>query len=121
MEGHTMIGMTDKQHRANAADGLRALAGFLEDYNLSAKLNTASRIDVHYTVLEDDDEEAYAEFENLSRFMREVAGYNARNQFRSEVDTGEESNHHIADLIFGAGTVAYRVVWIEKTGDTEDE
>jgi hypothetical protein len=110
-----MLNMTDKQHRSNAADGLRALAGFLEGYNLSAKLNTASRIDIHYTILEEDDDEARAEFENLSNFMREVAGYNARNQFRAEVDQGEESTHHIADLTFGAGTVAYRVVWIEKT------
>lgn len=116
-----MIGMTDKQHRANAADGLRALAGFLEGYNLSAKLNTASRIDIHYSILEEDDDKAFWEFECLSGFMREVAGYNAVPQFRSELNAGEESTHHIAELIFGGGTVAYRVVWIEKTGDTEDE
>jgi hypothetical protein len=120
MEGHNMYGMTNEDHRAHTVAGLHKLADFLYEYDDSARLNTASRIDIQYSVLEEDNDAARAEFADAAEFLREVRrDWTA--EFSEEHNVYDTNTHHIAMLTFGAGTVAYRVVWIEKTGDTEDE
>jgi hypothetical protein len=115
-----MFGMTDNQHRDSVVSGFEALAEFLYDYPLSATLNTASRIDVQYSILEEDNDKAREEFAEMSEFMGDVVNeINA--EFSANANVYDTCTHHIAQLTFGNGTVSYRVVWIEKTGDTEDE
>jgi hypothetical protein len=111
MKGHTM---SNQNHRGNAVTGLRALADFLYTYDLSAKLNTASRITVQYCILEEDNAEARREFTHLMGFMFDAARqFNAR--CTSDTREHADTRQHTADLIFGNGTVAYQVLWIEKT------
>ena len=115
-----MFGMTDSQHRDNVVSGFEALAEFLHDYPISASLNTASRIDVQYSILEEDNDKAREEFAELSEFMSDVVD-EVPAESSTNTNVYDTCTHHIAQLTFGAGTVAYRVVWIEKTGDAEDE
>lgn len=115
-----MFGMADEDHRAHTVAGFHKIADFLREYDESAKLNTASRIDVQYSILEEDDAKAREEFADLSEFMQEIRR-DVSAEFSEEHNVYDTCTHHIAQLTFGAGTVAYRAVWIEKTGDTEDE
>jgi len=115
-----MFGMTDGQHRDNIVSGFESLAEFLCDYPISASLNTASRVDVQYSILEEDNDKAREEYNGLVHFMGDVVnGINA--EFSAHANVYDTNTHHVARLTFGAGTVAYQVLWIEKTGDTEDE
>jgi hypothetical protein len=115
-----MFGMTDEDHRAHTVAGFHKLADFLYEYDEAARLNTASRIDIQCSILEEDKDSAREEFNEVAEFLREVRrDWSA--EFSEDHNVYDTSTHHIAMLTFGAGTVAYRVVWIEKTGDTEDE
>jgi hypothetical protein len=111
--------MHNQNHRADAVAGLRALADFLEACH-DAELNEASRIDVTRCVLDADPHMARAKFEDAKELMYNISG--AADADFSEYRRGHNGNrHHVANLEFGNGTVAYQVTWIENTGDTEDE
>jgi len=115
-----MFDMTDEDHRAHTVAGFHKLADFLYEYDESAPLNTASRIDVQYSILEEDDDKARAEFNDTAEFMREVRR-DVSAEFSEEHNVYDTNTHHIAMLTFGAGTVAYRAVWIEKTGEGDEQ
>jgi hypothetical protein len=114
-----MFNMTDDQHRHNTVTGFRALADFLAEFKSIAPLNTASRIDVQYSILEEDDDKAREEYNELVHFMGDIVKY-----FRAEVSAAshvyEDAMHHTVRLTFGAGTVAYTVLWIERKEDNDN-
>lgn len=103
--------MDHETHRANTVAGLLDLANFLELYDMSAALNTASPAEVVYCVLEKDTETARAEFERRARFLSEYGG---SQRFTQKTRVGAESTQHLAELTFGEGRVVYRVLWIEQ-------
>lgn len=115
-----MFGMTDEDHRAHTVAGFHQMADFLHAYEDMIPLNTASRIDVQYSILEDDDDKAREEFDDLADVMYR-ASVNKPAKFTESNNVYDTCTHHIAQLTFGNGTVAYRVVWIERTGGTDDE
>jgi hypothetical protein len=88
-----------------------------------APLNVASRTEIHYTVLEDDPEEAAKEFETWKNYLRECDGSYWGAKFAESHKHHEVSarTHHVAELQFADNHVAYRVVWIEYHPQTEDE
>jgi len=106
--------------RSDVVDGLRTLADFLEDYGGSAKLHRASRTDVQYCILAKDPEAARKEFDGIADLMYEIAPA-VNGNYVSNCKHYATAAHHTVALEFGNGAVAYQVLWIEKTGDTEDE
>jgi hypothetical protein len=115
-----MFNMSDEDHRAYAVAGFHKLADFLHTYSDMSLLNTASRIDVQYSILEEDNDKAREEYNALSQFMQDVNDL-THAEFSTASDVYDDATHHIAMLLFGVGTVAYRVVWIERMGEAEDE
>jgi hypothetical protein len=115
-----MFGMTDEDHRAHTVAGFHQLADFLHTYSDMIPLNTASRIDVQYSILEEDDAKAHEEFAELADVMYRSSVTNPQ-KFTESTNVYDTCTHHIAQLTFGAGTVAYRVVWIEKTGEGDEQ
>jgi hypothetical protein len=112
--------MNPEEHRANTVAGLEALAAFLYEYDESAQLHTTSHIEAVYCILDNDPATARAKFDDAVEFMSDYASEGSTPFLR--VDRPYENTmQHVASLGFGDDTVLYRVTWIEKTGDTEDE
>jgi hypothetical protein len=111
--------MSNPNHRANAVDGLRALATCLEDHPNSMKMHEAGRTEITYCVLNADVEAARHEFTCLVDNLRSY-GSAAPTRLELVDRTHEDTVQHSAELVFGAGTVAYQVLWIEKTEEAED-
>jgi len=106
--------------RSDVVDGLRTLADFLEDYGGSAKLHRASRTDVQFCILAKDPEVAREEYAKLAHLLYDTAPEVNAN-YVANCKHYATASHHTVALEFGNGAVAYQVLWIEKTGDTEDE
>jgi glycerol-3-phosphate cytidylyltransferase-like family protein len=106
--------------RSDVVDGLRTLADFLEDYEGPVKLHRASRTDVQFCILAKDPEVAREEFDELTELMYEVAPDVSAN-YVSNCKHYATAAHHTASLEFGNGAVAYQVLWIEKTGEGEEQ
>jgi hypothetical protein len=107
-------------NRSDTVAGLRSLADFLETHTDSVPLHTASRTDVQFCILAKDPEVAREEYTQFSGLLYDIApAVNAN--YVSQTKRYATADHHMTDLEFGNGSVAYRVLWIEKTGVTEDE
>jgi hypothetical protein len=118
-----MRGEPADQHLRHTLLGLGHLISFLDNRFTKAPLNTASRTDVHYTILQSDPEEAAKEFETWKNYLRECDGSYWGAKF-VEIHRPHSQNpcvHHIAELQFADNHVAYRVVWIEYPPQTEPE
>jgi len=102
-----------KHSRSDTVAGLRALADFLETYADSAKMHTASRTDVQFCILAKDSEVARAQYAELAHMLYDTAPEVGAN-YVSQCKRYATANHHTVDLEFGNGSVAYRVLWIEK-------
>jgi hypothetical protein len=99
-----------RRHREQAVSGLRELADFLEEFPVSARLNTTP-VTINYVVLEDHIDEARYAFTRTKAFMGKIA----RRSGTDVVVAHEEYQgtvQHTAVLKFG-GAVQYRMVWIE--------
>jgi hypothetical protein len=119
-DGRThMFNMTDDQHRHNTVTGFRALADFLAEFKSIAPLNTASRIDVQYSILEEDDDKAREEYRELVHFMGDAVKH-IHAEFSAASHVYDDATHHTARLTFGAGTVSYTALWIERKEDNDN-
>lgn len=105
--------------RSDVVDGLRTLADFLEKEG-DARMHRASRTDVQFCVLAKDPEVAFDDYNRLANLLYDIAPDVSAN-YVSNCKRYATAAHHTAALEFGNGAVAYQVLWIEKTGDTEDE
>jgi uncharacterized protein with PIN domain len=114
MEGHNM----PIHQRSDVVDGLRTLADFLEKEG-DARMHRASRTDVQFCVLAKDQNTARAQFDALAELLYNVAP-DVNANYVSDCKYYATGSHHTAALEFGNGAVAYQVLWIEKTGDTEN-
>jgi hypothetical protein len=114
-----MFNMTDDQHRHNTVTGFRALADFLAEFKSIALLNTASRIDVQYSILEEDDDKAREEYRELVHFMGDAVKH-IHAEFSAAPHVYDDATHHTARLTFGAGTVSYTALWIERKEDNDN-
>jgi hypothetical protein len=100
--------------------GLQSAAAFLH-YAVDLPLNVG-RFDITYCVINDDQGAARAEFEDLTAMLRAEVEGDATAWFVETDDVEHEGTvQHSTRLVFRGTPVAYQVLWIEKTGDTEDE
>jgi hypothetical protein len=118
-----MHGETADQHLRHTLLGLGHLVSFMDNRYTKVPLNTASRTEVHYTILEDGPEEAAQEFETWKNYLQECDGSYWGAKFVESHKSYEENTrtHHVAELQFADNHVAYRVVWIEHPARIEPE
>lgn len=98
--------------------GLQSAVAFLQ-YAVDLPLNVG-RFDITYCVINDDQEEARAEFEDLTAMLRAECEGPAEAWY-VQTDDIEHGNtvQHSTRLVFRGTPVAYQVLWIEKTGDDQ--
>jgi hypothetical protein len=100
--------------------GLQSAASFLH-YAVDLPLNVG-RFDITYCVINDDQDAARSEFKDLTMMLRaEVEGDATAWYVETDDVEHEGTMQHSTRLVFRGTPVAYQVLWIEKTGDTEDE
>lgn len=92
-------------------------AEFLKDDRNARRFPVRSyqpEVDVQYFV-NDADADPRGDFEKLAKNVVAAGG-----SIFDRTDIEHGTVQHIAELRFGSGRVAYRVVWIERTAKTED-
>jgi hypothetical protein len=100
--------------RDQLVSGLQSAAAFLH-YAEEFPLNVG-RFDITYCVINDDQDAARVEFENLTAKLRaEVEG--PATAWYVQTDDVEHGStiQHSTRLVFRNTPVAYQVLWIEKT------
>lgn len=107
-------------HRIDVTYGLYALKNFLADNPISIPLNEASRNEIQYCVLQKDQVKARAEYEDIRDRLKACAGSEYAADFEEISRRYATSTHHTAALVFGAGTVEYSVLWIEKSAEVSE-
>lgn len=114
-----MFDFKPETKRDQLVHGLQAAAAFLH-YAEEFPLNVG-RFDITYCVLNDDQDAAREEFENLTAKLRDEVEGPATAWF---VETGDMEHgntvQHSTRLVFRNTPVAYHVLWIEKTGAVEN-
>lgn len=118
-----MYGESDNQHYHNTAQGLIHLSEFLNNRFMQAPLNVASRVEVNYSILQSDPEDARQEFAEWSKYLRECDGsyWGAKFVETRRVYADNPTTHHVAELQFADNHVAYRVVWIERKAQADEQ
>jgi hypothetical protein len=115
-----MFNTEPETKRDQLVRGLQSAASFLH-YAEEFPLNVG-RFDITYCVINDDQGAARAEFETLTAKLRaEVEGPATAWYVETDEVEHEGTVQHSTRLVFRGTPVAYQVLWIEKTGDTEDE
>lgn len=93
-------------------EDLRAAADFMCSLENIIKFPVRSyqpEVDLQYFVNEAD-ADPRGDFERIAQHVSAAGGY-----VYTRRDVSEGSVQHIAEMPFGSGRVAYRVVWIERT------
>jgi hypothetical protein len=107
--------MSDNTRRENVIAGFRALADFLEKYP-DAPMPEFGRIDVTTCVLAEDQHTARTRFGDMKKALYYAALVEYA-EYTGDWREHEGTQQHEVNLEFGNGAVAYQVLWIEKTGE----
>jgi len=110
--------MSDNTRRENVITGFRALADFLEKYP-NAPLPEFGRIDVTTCVLDEDQHTARTRFGDMKNALYHAA-LTEYADYTGDRREHEGTQQHEVNLEFGNGSVAYQVLWIEKTEEVEN-
>jgi hypothetical protein len=109
--------------RAHLTNDMSTLSNLLYNEALHLPMNRSNHVTVTYHILENDPVLARAEFSSLHHYLYHGFDHSAyMSTPDSFIETYEDGQrHHGVSVKMPNGRVAYQVLWIEKTGDTEDE